>query len=81
MGTVTCHPRDTSDSGNQTRHTADTRHKTWDTTDPGQHPCTWREAEQSEHPQELLGGTVSSSGMRWRGATDPPGKAGSCSGP
>lgn len=81
MGTLTCHPGDTSNTRNQAGHNANTGHNTWDTTGPGQHPCTWREAEQSEHPKVLLGRTVSSSGMRWHGATDPSGKAGSRSGP
>lgn len=56
-GTVTCHPGDTSDTGHQagdttdTRHTTDTGHEAWHTADTRQHPCTWREAEQSEHPK------------------------------
>lgn len=56
-GTVTCHPGDTSDTGHQagdttnTRHTTDTGHEAWHAADTRQHPCTWREAEQSEHPK------------------------------
>lgn len=47
LGTVTCHPGDSSDTGHQAGDTSNARHKARDTTNP----WTWRETELSDAPQ------------------------------
>lgn len=51
LGTVTCHPGDTSDTRHQAGDATNAGHEAWNAANPRHKAWTWREAEQSDPPQ------------------------------